>query len=253
MLDSTYDTKILSYWQDRPLRAHEAFSQIAKFLHRLQQRHPAFSSLYFMNGKGYCPIQADFSNLEAELVASMNSETRYINDDPQDDGFSMNCLSPHGFLAPFTNAIRQRQQTVRLSIQCGEIARPIAFRTAPDHVFLAVAPEVESPELLRDLFEDIVFFWRPDSAVVSRAKIRRLLELPITDIHPGWLTYIANPEVAAALPDDIVHQPYADGVLIQAAARPGREDDAEYVGKLRRIRDILHPLGLLRERRPHAT
>ncbi len=246
------DTKILAYWHDKPLRAHEAFAQIGDFLRQVQARHPAFSNFHIANPKGYRPIEADLSNLIPELVGVLIPDRTYRNDDPDDDSFSMNSFCRYGFGATFTNAKRSRDQTVDLNVYCGSLARLPPFDDSPNRVVLTISPEIETPELLRNVFELTAQFWRPQRGMITRPEIRDLLDQPAGEVKPGWLTYIANPEVASALPADITHRPYLDGVVIQAAEQPGRSDDAEYVRKVLRIRNLLRSKGLLTERKPVA-
>jgi hypothetical protein len=76
----------------------------------------------------------------------------------------------------------------------------------------------------------------------------------VGEANVGWLTYLADPDVAHALPDDLSGEALADGLLIQAAETPGKADDAEYMDRLMRLRDTLRSHGFLDvQRRVHRS
>ena len=115
-------------------------------------------------------------------------------------------------------------------------------------VDITVSAKLATPAFFRGLLEQTVTFWRPADAVVRRAKVSDLLEEPGGNAFIGGLTYLADPGAAEAVPADFTQQPFADGTLIQAAERPGTENDADYVARLIRLRDALRPGGFLSNR-----
>lgn len=111
-----------------------------------------------------------------------------------------------------------------------------------------MAPTVETPALFRTLFEETLRYWQPADATVNRSDVMEALDQPIGEVHPGWLTYIADTSVADCVPADFACEPFADGVIIQSAERPGTADDPDYMARLFRLRDALRPQGWLSKR-----
>jgi len=245
----TYDTNaILAYWYRRPLPAHEAFRAMSDFVLRLRHVSPLFDNLFVARETRYVPLHADLSNLEQELAdVSRRRDFSYTNLDPKDVRFALTSFSRLGFRGSFVDAKSSKQRLVDLSISCGQLElgrKPVA----PNHVILAMAPKAETPALFRTLFEETVRFWQPADATVSRSDVMEALDQPIGEVQPGWLTYIAEKSVADCAPADFVCEPFADGVLIQAAERPGTADDPDYMARLFRLRDALRPQGWLSRR-----
>ena len=251
---SFYNDSVLAYWVDRPLTAEEVFAQVDAFLRRLQSFSDVFSQIYAanLNTRRYVPLSPDFSNLPAELIAGQNPERGFVNEDPEAGSFSMTSRAIQGFGGDFATVPKNAQTGCWLGVKCG-VYEGFLSENSPNMVDITVSPGLATPEFLRGLLEQTVAFWRPADAAVTRTKVSLLLEQPIGEARPGWLTYIADPTVAGAVPRDMPHEPLADGILIQAADRPGKEDDAAYVARLIRLRDALRPAGFLARRRELST
>ena len=239
---------VLAYWTDRPLVARDAFAQTAAFLRRLQAFSDVFSRLYVsnINTFRYTPLAPDFSNFDAELIAGLDPELSFSNPEPGNYSFSMSARSELGFSSSFATVPKDSQIGCWVSVKCG------CFDSYPgsrekDRVDITVSPKLATPEFMRGLLEQTIEFWRPSDAAITRSKVRSLLKLPVGDATIGWLTYLADPAaaIADAVPPDMVHEPLADGILIQAAERPGNEHDADYVARLLLLRDALWPRGFL--------
>jgi hypothetical protein len=216
-----HDTNsVLAYWNGRPLRAREAYRVMGEYIARLRNGCALFRDLYVLDGRTYVPLRQDLTNLETELVKTIDPEHGFINDDPSDLGFTAMSFSELGFRSNFSNAPRTEHQTVSLQVKCGQ--RVSGEPIAPNSIILNVVPEVESPGLLRSLFEETVRFWHPADAVVTRSEVLQALGEPIREVKPGWLTYIGHKRVAEIVPADFVHEPFADGVIIQASDCPAR-------------------------------
>ena len=246
---SFYNDKILAYWENRPLAAEEAFGKVDAFLRRLQSFSDVFSQIYAanLNTRRHVPLSPDFSNLHAELIAGQDPERGFVNEDPEEASFSMTSRAIQGFGGDFATVPKNAQTGCWLGIRCG-VYEGFLSENSPNMVDITVSPGLATPEFLRGLLEQTVAFWRPAEALVTRPKVDALLDMPVEEASVGWLTYIADPTVADAVPPDMPHEPLADGILIQAAERPGKEDDAAYVARLIRLRDTLRPAGFLGRR-----
>ena len=245
----TYDTDaVLAYWYGRPLPAREAFSAMGNFVLRLKHVSSLFENLFVEGETRYVPLHSDLSNLEQELAkVSRLRDLSYTNEDRKDVGFALTSFSRLGFDGSFVDAKSSKERLVDLSISCGQLElgrKPVA----PNSVILEMSPKVQTPPLLRGLFDETVRFWRPADATIIRSDVRRPLGLTIGEVHPGWLTYIADTSVADCVPADFVCEPFVDGVVILAAERPGTADDPDYMARLFRLRDALRPQGWLSKR-----
>jgi hypothetical protein len=237
---------ILAYWFGRPLPARLAFARMGEFIVRLRELSRLFDDV-FVTAPGYPKLHDDRSNLEAELVKGINPEHGFVNSDPKDFNFALTSFSKRGFWGAFTNAAREADQTASFKITCGQLL-PDRYPATPNSVLLAVAPKVETPALLRALFEATIQFWRPADAAVTRGDVMKMLGQPILEAKLGWLTYIADPAAADSVPPDVARELFGDGVIIQAAERPGTAADPKYMAHLFQIRDGLRAEGWLNTR-----
>ena len=246
---SFYNDKSLTYWTDRPLVAAEAFAQMAAFLSRLQTFNEIFSQFYVanLNTMRYVGLQPDLSDLRDKLIAGFGPDDGFVNTDPDDYTFHINSRSVFGFSGSFSTVAQETEIGCQISVTCGCFD---AFPGSPGTNLVDIVPSssLATPEFLRGLLKEMVDFWRPADALITRPNVRSLLEQPVGEAAIGWLTYLADPAAATVVPDEFAHEPLADGILIQAADRPGKEDDAEYVARLIRLRDALKPDGFLSNR-----
>ena len=251
---SYYNDKILAYWWNRPVIAHEAFAQMAAFLQRLQAFSDLFTSLYVSNDRTmkWISLRQDLSNFEAEMISCMSEDGSYRNSDPNDVTFSMTSYAYRGFDILFSTVPNDSDVGCWLTISCGQ--EKDGLSGAPNQVHITISPELAAPDFLRGLLEQTVLFWHPADAVLDQSEISKLLAQPVGEANVGWLTYLADPNVAQALPDDFSGEAFADGILIQAAETPGKADDAVYMDRLMRLRDMLRSHSFLdMQRRVHRS
>lgn len=245
----TDNTNVRVYWFNRPLTARAAFDQMIGYLRRLQQVSPVFSQLYLLRSRNSAtvPLAPDFSNFDHEVALGMNPDWVYQNPDPTNIAFTLACHNSIGFTADFATVPNEQQAGCWITLSCGRVNAGKA--TFPDFVILNVSPELETPEFLRTLLEHTVQFWHPDWGTISHSFVYDLLQQPIGDVSIGWLTYFDRPAVAGVLPPSVSSYPLAEGLVVQAAERPGTAEDPAYVSQLLLLRNTLKARSFLRDPR----
>ena len=241
---SFYNLSARIFWYNRPLVARAAFDQIASYLRQLQALSPLFSRLHVSRYQDQATVLLgpDFSSFDAEVALAIPCERAYENADPADKAFSMSCMGCGGFGATFATVVDDRQAGCWIDVSCGS--------DNPEHpncVDIKVSPELESPDFLRALLDNTILFWKPASGLVTRAAMHKVVRQPIGEVDVGWLTYLSNPDAVRALPASVSSYLLADGIVVQAAERPGHADDPEYVRSVLCVRDALEPHGFLRD------
>ena len=224
------------YWYNRPLESDDAFAQMRLYLQQLQALSPLFSRFYVPDGthRKHVPIELDFSNFDQVVAAALPHDVTYKNADPADKGFSMACTSWMGFGTMFATVPDARQTGCWIDISCGSDDPKHANR-----IDIGLSPELEATDLLRILLDNMVHFWKPDMGVITRAAMHKAVTQPLGDVRVGWLTYLSNPAAARVLPASMFWYALEDGIVVQAAERPGFSDDADYVRKVMLVRDTL--------------
>lgn len=247
---SFYNLSARIVWYNRPLVARAAFDQIASYLRQLQALNPLFSRFYVSRYQDQATVllAPDLSNFDAEIALAIPRERAYKNADSADKTFSMSYMGWGGFGATFATVADGRQAGCWIDVSCGS-----DDPEHPNRVDIKVSPGLESPDFLRALLDNMTLFWGPASGLVTRAGMHKVVRQPVGEVDVGWLTYLSNPDAVRALPASVSSYLLADGVVVQAAERPGHADDPEYVRSVLRVRDALEPQGFLRDPTEVAT
>lgn len=112
-------------------------------------------------------------------------------------------------------------------------------------------PEFRDGAFLRQLFKQLIEI-HPDTecAAISNVAIDRDTTCyGGYGVNLGWLTYVAEPELAAHLPDGVKWERFAAGVLIDLQDEPPFADAPALAAQAVRVRDMLAPGGWLMVKR----
>lgn len=208
---------------------------------------------------GFPPLAPDFSNLEQQLLMQAAHGWRDLF--PQLELLA----DPSGTLLPHQPLVKDMSITVgrSMSMRAPEFTS-LMFSAVPANqrmpggalevrLDLPRGPgkEFQDPAFLRRLFRQLI---QAHPATECAALSNAAIDDGTTcygsyGVNLGWLTYVAEPEVAAHLPAGVKWEPFANGVLIDLQdAAPG-DDVAGLVARAVQVRDALAPGGWLMVKR----
>jgi hypothetical protein len=235
-----------AYWYQRPLTLGQYIETTRKFLRELGDFHPVFTQLSEMGDKPNAKvlIRPDGSNLaEIAKERAWDKEARpsnYTNLDANKKP-TFETVANIGFHLHFENPEynKSKRSGVYVWIDAGS---PYAYTPSSIGIHFPVKqyPEFTKTEFVSKLYGIVETYWHPDKGIISSEGFRDLTYAQKKTIAAiGWLTYITDKTLIAAVPSDVRTINLSDGVLIVTSEELSSADNPQHVAQATRLRDIL--------------
>ncbi|MBL8267258.1 MAG: hypothetical protein JNL55_12785 [Steroidobacter sp.] len=105
-----------------------------------------------------------------------------------------------------------------------------------------------SRDELRQVLKEMVVHWSGNVGGVTVTRYQPCVRGNDRGSYAGqWLFYLPFPNLAACLPSDIRHEPFANGILIETTPHLPDANNPQDVAAGKRVRDVLDEFGLVND------
>jgi hypothetical protein len=260
--DYQNDTALCAYSHKfRVVTLGEFADRIEQFLSGFQKLVPSITQFYEggIRPDNITPIAPDFSNLRSCLRRRLYDRKEKYSEMGPDGLPTLNATTKAGYHCSFIN--QPKDDAASMPTRLG-----ISFATGHgdglggDYMIVdfpqASHPEFNDVELQKAIFR-LIFAAHQinDGVVLSSAFANKIPDngsVMERIMRIGTVNYFRDKRVADALPEDIEHEPFGEGVLVITSRERPDPDNAKQVHDAIRVRDALHSKGLLRYPPPSA-
>lgn len=243
-------------YDNRPHTLSEYLTFSRTLLEKLQEIHPLFRRLAVLGKDDYQPISEDLEGLDALIVDGAIRSADNLKDCQN--------LAPDGLPGPdTTNNIGFRVSYFSYADDAERSHRPVheggiklTIRGSDSgccsYIGLALPSDgycdLHEPAMVRRLLALIAEHQRGVTyGRVGSYDFTKALEQDQFDLFAGeWLLYFKLPQLSDCLPDDISHEPFLDGVLLETTPHPPQVENPTDIAAGKRMYEVLDELGLMR-------
>ncbi|MBM0104093.1 hypothetical protein JM946_05025 [Steroidobacter sp. S1-65] len=222
-------------------------------LHALRDTSPAFDRLIVV-GKdrtSFLTSDVDFGSVVSSHVFDARNTGDYLN--LRNEELGPETLSRIGFSLSFLSPGKESTTTmaepggIEIKLQ-GVSAGVESNASAVICLSKSSVLSLTKPPVVRQLLSLLIEKWRCDLAGVYLSKFRNAIRMTEQPSYAGqWLYYLPFPNLATCLPNDIHHEPFANGILIQTTPHmPDANNPADVAAGIR-VREVLDEFGLVND------
>jgi hypothetical protein len=234
-----------------PETLREFASRVVGTLAAVRRLDPAFGGLRVLHRDEYRVVDADFGNLESQIIAAVTARGRpsdYV--DAAADGTPLpHTRSVIGFgvsvLAQAQDASAHEKDEAAILLEFRGASVSLSA-TSQARIELPLRAPWTDPARLRAVLAALIDAGNANAGWVLRGSFDiRMREQSPERAGAFWMMYVARPSVTACLPPFVTREPFARGELIVLSPHPPDPDNPADIEAATRLRAALGEFGLL--------